>query len=145
MKQSVRLFVLGLLLTFPAKNLLAWDNIIQAAGLGKVNDIQLFLNKGQSVNLIDDDGVTPLMMAAMVRKYKNIRFLIDNGADVKAKDNDGTTALMTLCIAGTAKDITTVKLLMAKGASINTKDKGGITARELCRDYGTEIFSAIMK
>ena len=145
MKQSVRLFVLGLLLTFPAKNLLAWDNTIQAAGLGKVYDIQFFLNKGQSVNLIDDDGVTPLMMAAMVRKYKNIRFLIDNGADVKAKDNDGTTALMTLCIAGIAKDITTVKLLMAKGASINTKDKGGITARELCRDYGTEIFSAIMK
>ena len=136
---------MGVLLVFFTSNLFAWDTIVEAAGLGKVKEIQRFLDSGKSINSTDEEGMTPLMMAALSRKYTNMKFLIEHGANIKAKDNDGTTTLMGLCIGGTSKDIPIVKLLLSKGASLTTKDRDGNTAKELCKNFGTKIYTATMK
>jgi ankyrin repeat protein len=42
-----------------------------------------------------DDGVTPLMWAAVKNQFRTASFLIDNGADVNLRDKPyGWTALM---------------------------------------------------
>ncbi|MGL5029056.1 MAG: ankyrin repeat domain-containing protein [Wolbachia pipientis] len=58
--------------------------------------MELFLNKGVSINEIDTNGLTPLHYTAGVDGYfkeSTARFLINRGANTQVKDNNGKTPL----------------------------------------------------
>jgi hypothetical protein len=52
------------------------------------------IEAGADVNAKDDEGLTPLMIAAHYSTPEMVTLLIDAGADVNAKDDDGQTPLM---------------------------------------------------
>ncbi|HLW76618.1 MAG TPA: ankyrin repeat domain-containing protein [Bryobacteraceae bacterium] len=110
-----------------------------------------------SVNLKDDRGITPLMMAAVAGSRDAMKLLIERGAEVNAKNAFGSTALMwsatdlektrllleahadpnlvsdtgrtALLIAALSdRSAPIVRLLISKGADIHVVDRAGFTA-----------------
>ena len=51
--------------------------------------MKFLLEKGADINHDDDDGRTPLMLAAGGKNLENVRLLLDSGADLEKKDKDG--------------------------------------------------------
>ena len=56
--------------------------------------IQLLVDKGADVNIVDTNGMTPLMAASELDWDPSIALLLTHGANVKSKDRNGKTALM---------------------------------------------------
>lgn len=121
---------------------------------GKAEVVRVLLEHGADVNAKDSGGKTALIWATNgVQQSPNIvRVLLEHGGDVNAKDKDGKTALdyarlffhediANLILAhGVARpgqqliedayrgSLDAVRLDLAHGADVNTKDKNGKTA-----------------
>ena len=76
--------------------------------------------------------VTCLHIASAYGHVECCRVLLDCGADVEAKDKDECTPLMN------AKTCEVVKLLLSRGASVNTQDWHGWTALHHCALTGLD-------
>ena len=85
--------------------------------------IELLLARGASVNVRDDHGETPLLIAVGRGSPAIITLLLRRGADVRAKDPWGMTPLMRA-----APHPEAVKLLLAHGADVRVRDTRGKTA-----------------
>lgn len=85
--------------------------------------------------VIDDQGRTMLMHAAMRQGFEVLQFLLDLGqaTDVDARDYLGLTALMHAARNGNRSS---VYLLLAAGADVNIKDNDGETALMLAARSG---------
>ena len=94
------------------------DNVPEVRQLLK-NDPDLVLAK-------DENGFTPLHLAA-ANGYKDmVDFLLTTKADVNARDNSGSTPLHQAAAAeGEHTDI--VELLLAHKADVNAADRQGVT------------------
>ena len=55
--------------------------------------IALLIERGASVTVGDDEGNTPLHVAASMNRDGAIRVLLEAGADVEATNHEGLTAL----------------------------------------------------
>jgi len=67
----------------------------ESAERGRVQKVKELLEKGNiDVNNSNEEGTTPLMLAAMNGHEEMVEVLLENGADPDAVDNDGNTALM---------------------------------------------------
>ncbi len=63
-----------------------------AASKGCFDIVELLLQYGADINTPDNDGYTPLMLAACCQPKAFIEFMINNGADIKIKSHTGATA-----------------------------------------------------
>jgi ankyrin repeat protein len=95
-----------------------------AAMFGNLEAVKQYITAGADVNAIDDDeGMTPLILAAANGHKEIVVLLITEGADVNAKDKYGRTPLLMAVmgietvLAPVEKEI--VELLIAKGADVN--------------------------
>lgn len=111
------------------------------------DDIELVkfaIRSGADVNVKNEDGCTPLMMAITKGNEhadKIIRLLLAFGADVNKKDNKGETALMK-----TNSSEKLIKLLISSGADINAKDNHGYTAlMKATKECKTEKLEYLLK
>ncbi|WP_196137895.1 ankyrin repeat domain-containing protein [Aliikangiella sp. G2MR2-5] len=77
------------------------------------------------VNLISENGSTPLVIATVSGNEYVIKTLLEKGADPNIKDINGFTALMH---AIRLNNLQTIKSLVRNGADINIKDESGYTA-----------------
>ncbi len=69
------------------------ESLLLAAAQNGMSDAMLILLKrGADVNLADDEGMTPLMGAAMTERPTPVRLLLKYGADVTRKDRAGRNA-----------------------------------------------------
>uniref|UniRef100_A0A674PHQ6 Ankyrin repeat and sterile alpha motif domain containing 6 n=1 Tax=Takifugu rubripes TaxID=31033 RepID=A0A674PHQ6_TAKRU len=92
------------------------------------------------VNSSNQEGASPLMMAAVSGQLQVVQLMVEKHADVDKQDGvHGWTALMQATYHGN-KDI--VKYLLSQGADVNLRAKNGYTAFDLVmllNDPDTEL------
>lgn len=92
------------------------SQIHEYADLGAVPILQKSLDAGADVNAFDDEGRTPVIIAAQKNRWNAVKWLVENGADVNALDRNGRTAIN---YAATEKEWQSVKWLAEHGANPN--------------------------
>lgn len=129
-KRRVPLFQIllcALLLCTAAKTALS-DPVHDAAHKGNIAKLQELVAANPAVvNNTDKMGKTPLHMAAESNQVAAATFLLEHGADVNAKDprNGGFTPLDFAL--SSYHYIEMVRLLIERGANVNTASTQGIT------------------
>lgn len=75
------------------------------------------------INIADNEGTTPLILAIQLGKLTLAKQLIELGADIKIADKQGNTPLHYTAELSESMDF--IKLLVAKGAEINALNQDG--------------------
>lgn len=90
--------------------------------------LNFLLSKGAKPDSRDNQGNTPLMLAAQLGWADGLSLLIERRANVDVANNSGETPLIR---AVQNRDIHTVRLLLMAGANPNKADTGsGLSARD---------------
>lgn len=101
------------------------QDVFEISRQGDVQAIEQFNNTSPgNLNTANDQGYTPLMLAAYHGHLEMATFLVKNGAELDGKSNYGTP-VMAAAIKGNAK---IVSLLLDNGANPNIADAKGNTA-----------------
>ncbi|XP_005999792.1 ankyrin repeat and SAM domain-containing protein 6 [Latimeria chalumnae] len=92
------------------------------------------------VNVVNGEGASPLMMAAVTGQLDLVQLLVDKNADINKQDSvHGWTALMQATYHGNKEVVT---YLLNQGADVNLRAKNGYTAFDLVmllNDPDTEL------
>jgi ankyrin repeat protein len=89
---------------------------------GQVEAVRILVNAGVEVDEHSDNGMTALMLMAILGQTDAVRVLLDAGADVNAVANaDGSTALIFAVYGGTTE---IVSMLIEAGADVDMADAG---------------------
>ena len=72
------------------------DSLHAAVKRNDTTAVQHLLERGAEVDAMDDDGLTPLMLACMTLQEENIRLLVQAGADPDVRNPRGTSARQML-------------------------------------------------
>jgi uncharacterized protein len=128
------------------------DYLHPAINAGAIDPVKMMLSRGANVNLIGEDGITPVMLSAKLTYrvgVKMTQLLIDKGANVNASANKGSTPLMfaSLCTASHYQDeyVKVTKLLIKSGAKVNVRNKMGDTPLSLAKSGGWNKIVAVLK
>ncbi|XP_043960571.1 ankyrin repeat and SAM domain-containing protein 6-like isoform X1 [Gambusia affinis] len=116
-------------------------DVFSALKLGNSQLVKDILEEDPAqVNSSNQDGASPLMMAAVSGQLEVVQLMVEKKADVDKQDSaHGWTALMQATYHGN-KDI--VKYLLSQGADVNLRAKNGYTAFDLVmllNDPDTEL------
>jgi ankyrin repeat protein len=97
---------------------------------------------GGDVNrVLDETGLTMLMVAAHEGREEILDQLIQGGANLEARDESGYTALMFACNAG--KNGCVTRLLAAR-ADVNARDKDGSTPLMFAAQHGNNAIVTLL-
>jgi hypothetical protein len=100
-----------------------YSGLLAAAASGDAGAIDRLVKHGADVDGRDDNGRTPMIVAAFRQDEVVVQALIDAGADVNALDNQSYDVLT---IAAVQNDMDTLKVALA----------GGANARAITSPYG---------
>jgi len=92
--------------------------------------MQFLIAKGANVNIRDNRGVTPLVVAANLNFIEGVELLISSGARVDETNNAGETPLIT---AVHNRNIPMMRVLLKAGANPDRADNSGRSARDYAR------------
>lgn len=92
--------------------------LMEAAYLGRLDEVKRLVSAGTSVDFVDSEKRTSLMWAAFNGHTAVIEYLLGAGLQVDAKDANGRTALM---YAASGPFAEAVELLLKKGAAVNVQ------------------------
>ena len=110
----------------PAETSLMRQLLHEACAGGQAGLVRTLLAAGADANVCDEEGRTPLMVAAQVGVVATLQVLLEYGADVDAVDGvKQQTALMSAIPLGYLPNI---KCLIEAGADLNARDWEGNTA-----------------
>jgi ankyrin repeat protein len=113
-----------------------------AAFLGDVKAIQQHIKFGSDLNVKDQYGSTPLIIACTFNKVNVAKVLINGGADLSIKSADGSTALHTAAFF-CRQEI--VELLLKSGADKTVKNNFGSTPYESVIGEFSDVKSIYMQ
>ena len=129
-------FVLGFL------SLLQAAEIHQEAEAGDLAKVKALMEADPAlVNAKDENGRTPLHLAARGKHLDVLRYLVEKDADLNALDNNGTAPLYTLAGSGQTE---AARLLIEKGADIDVKNPVKQTPLNLAAEYGLEGMAKLL-
>ncbi len=119
-------FVFLILIGFLASScsMMQAPTLEKAVGYGNTKDVRRHLNEGADVNKKNEQGQTPLHIAARNGSKNVAEVLIERGGEVDAKDNEGRTPLHLASENGHAP---VIDLLITHKAQVNSRDKIGRT------------------
>lgn len=92
--------------------------------------MQFLVAKGANVNIRDNKGTTPLVLACQLGFIEGVDFLISVGARVDEPDNTGETPLIG---AVHKRDLALVRTLLKAGANPDRPDNSGRSARDYAK------------
>ena len=104
-----------------------------AVSNNQVHVVEFLIEKGASVNIADEWGYTPLILALQYCYSDVAKTLIERGANINAADGQGWTPL-ALAVYCNNKEMVT--FLLEKGAAIDIPDKYGNTSLIQAVIYG---------
>jgi ankyrin repeat protein len=110
--------------------------LIETIGKRDIEAVKQHLAAGADVNAKDEEGLTPLHLAASWGHKEVAELLIGKCADVNAKDIDGWTPLHDAAATG-HKEIT--ELLIAEGADVNETDGSGETPLDYAKGETADL------
>ncbi|KAG7263745.1 hypothetical protein CRUP_012273 [Coryphaenoides rupestris] len=105
-------------------------DVFSALKLGNSQLVKEILEEDPAqVNSSNQEGASPLMMAAVSGQLEVVQLMVEKNADIDKQDGvHGWTALMQATYHGN-KDV--VKYLLSQGAEVNLRAKNGYTAFDL--------------
>ena len=109
------------------------DYLFEAARIGDDNIIREFAASHYDLNVRDEKGYTPLILAAYHGHSSTVDLLIKNKADPCAKDNNGNTALMGALFKG---EINIAHTLATSDCDPDQSNKAGQTAAMYAALFG---------
>ena len=95
--------------------------------------IDFLYQQGANVNVADNDGMTPLMLATQLGYVDGVEKLIAHGANVDVTNNSGETPLM---YAVHGRNTELMRVLLVAGANPDRYDNSGRSARDYARLRG---------
>ena len=99
--------------------------------------MRCWVASGAKVNVADELGNTPLMVAARCLQLECVAEMLRLGADPRRVENLGRTALHWVAVnadrRGDGRGV--VRLLVEAGCDAAVRDAGGRTAADVARDY----------
>lgn len=110
-----------------------FELFMEAINDGNLKLVKHFLEKGADVNGLDDNGFTPLMMAASEDQPEIAQLLIDKGAKVNFVNEQGWTALTEAADEGA---YATAKVLLNAGADAHLKINNGASPLKMAASEG---------
>ncbi|MEO5969136.1 MAG: ankyrin repeat domain-containing protein [Bdellovibrionia bacterium] len=89
-------------------------------GNARFSVIQILLSQGADVNITDEQGQTPLILAAKKSQFELMHALLIRGADISHRDNFGWTALTRALLSARTKQeqFKLLGLCLDKGADV---------------------------
>jgi uncharacterized protein len=129
------------------------DYLHAATNAGTIAAVKMMLDRGANVNLVGEEGLTPVMISARVTYRVGVEMtalLIKKGADVNAKASKGSTPLM-FASWGVATHyqneyVKVVRLLIKNGAKVNIKNQMGDTPLSIAKSGNwNKIVTALKK
>ena len=105
-----------------------------ASSDGRIGAIRFFLDHKQDVNAQDNNGCTPVVIAAQHNKANAVAFFVKNGADMTLTDKDGDSALHWAAYKGWLELVGLLSYCIP--AEINRGDTWGHTPLHLAATKG---------
>ena len=106
-----------------------------AGGSGNVDAVRSWVASGADINVVNELGGTPLMLASGCHHAECVAEMLRLGADARRVANDGSTALHWVAELGSdgGGGAEVVRLLVAAGCDAAVRNNDGDTAGECAR------------
>jgi ankyrin repeat protein len=117
--------------------------LLNSIAYGKKELVSLFLELRIGINTRDDNGDTPLFLAAKAGNVELVKSLIEKGADISICNNDGKSVLMTAIDEGRMQ-IARMLIEFADAPLLNVVDREDRTALEMTINDNIDSLSKLM-
>ena len=105
--------------------------------------IEYLIGKGANPNEVDDDKISVLSWATIGNNASMVKSLLARGAQVNHLDNFGMTPLLYAASIDFG-DTAVMEKLIAAGADVSAKNKGGLTALDLAKNYRHQAMANLL-
>ncbi len=123
-----------------------------AINAGAIDAVKMMIDHGANVNLVGDEGLTPVMISARVTYRVGVEMtalLIRKGANVNARASKGSTPLIFASwgVATHYQDeyVKVVRLLIKNGAKVNVKNQMGDTPLSIAKSGNWNKIVTVLK
>lgn len=107
------------------------------------NVVDFLIGRGANPNEVDSDGISVLGWATISNRIDTVRVLLERGAKVNHVDKLGMTPLLYAASIDFG-DTAVMEKLIASGADLKAKNKEGMTALDLAKNYHHTTMASLL-